>query len=76
MSAESLLENPALFSGKIEDLDDLAAEYLEITKKYPVDPSVIKGHFFKILHTGLKIHIDLREKLNVAKVYDDFAVII
>ena len=28
MSAEALLENPALFSGKVFDLDDLAMEYL------------------------------------------------
>jgi len=30
MSAEALLENPALFSGKQYDLDDLALEYLDI----------------------------------------------
>ena len=29
-SAEALLENPALFSGKILDLDDLALEYLDL----------------------------------------------
>jgi len=28
MSAEALLENPALFCGKLVDLDDLALEYL------------------------------------------------
>ena len=32
MSAESLLENPALFSGKIMDLDELAQEYLELNR--------------------------------------------
>lgn len=35
MSAEALLENPALFSGKFVDLDDLALELLELCKKYP-----------------------------------------
>jgi len=35
MSAEALLENPALFSGKLYDLDDLAIEYLKICEQYP-----------------------------------------
>ena len=34
MSGEALLENPALFSGKIYDLDDLALEYMEYANKY------------------------------------------
>lgn len=33
MSAESLLENPALFSEKIVDLDDLALEYLNLCEQ-------------------------------------------
>ena len=32
MSSEALLENPALFSGKIYDLDILAQEYIEMAK--------------------------------------------
>ena len=28
MSSEALLENPALFSGEIKDLDELAYEYI------------------------------------------------
>mgnify|MGYP003933264305 CR=1 FL=1 len=55
MSAESLLENPALFSGKIYNLDDLALEYLELVKKYPVEPSYVRPHLFKILYTGLQV---------------------
>ena len=35
MSAEALLENPALFSGEIVDFDDLALELLELCKVYP-----------------------------------------
>eukprot|EP00330_Aristerostoma_sp_ATCC50986_P008751 CAMPEP_0114587310 /NCGR_PEP_ID=MMETSP0125-20121206/10300_1 /TAXON_ID=485358 ORGANISM="Aristerostoma sp., Strain ATCC 50986" /NCGR_SAMPLE_ID=MMETSP0125 /ASSEMBLY_ACC=CAM_ASM_000245 /LENGTH=46 /DNA_ID= /DNA_START= /DNA_END= /DNA_ORIENTATION= len=37
MSSESLLENPALFSGKVHDQDELALEYLELAKKYEPD---------------------------------------
>lgn len=34
MSAEALLENPALFSGKLYDLDDLAYDYMMMAKEY------------------------------------------
>lgn len=34
MSSEALLENPALFSGRILDLDDMALEYLDFCNKY------------------------------------------
>lgn len=37
MSAEAILENPALFdkeSGGLRDMDDLALEYLEFAEKY------------------------------------------
>jgi len=61
MSAEALLENPALFSGKIYDIDDLALEYLELAQQYKgASPSCIRAHLFKMLYTGLQIHTDLR----------------
>ena len=34
MSAEALLENPALFSGTTHDLDQLAYEYMMLAKEY------------------------------------------
>ena len=55
MSSESLLENPALFSGKIYDLDDLALEYLDLCKIYETDLSCMRAHLFKMLHTGLQV---------------------
>jgi tRNA-dihydrouridine synthase 1 len=68
MSAESLLENPALFSGELLDLDDLALEYLEFWKKHDSQtPRFLKPHLFKILHRGLQDHVDLRERLSAAK---------
>lgn len=68
MSAESLLENPALFSGKIVCLDQLALEYLDMWEKFDKDtPKYMKPHLFKILHQGLTVHTDLRDKLGSAK---------
>ena len=37
MSSESLLENPALFSGEVKDQDLLALEYLDMAKTYKPD---------------------------------------
>jgi tRNA-dihydrouridine synthase 1 len=53
MSSESLLENPALFSGKLYDLDLLAVEYMDLAKIYESKPTEIKSHLFKFLHRGL-----------------------
>jgi tRNA-dihydrouridine synthase 1 len=50
MSAEALLENPALFSGKIYDLDEIVVEYLDLAEKYDEPFYYIKSHLFKILH--------------------------
>jgi len=72
MSAESLLENPALFSGKIVDLDDLASEYLNLCKIYETDSPCIRAHLFKILYTGLQIHTDLRDRLVSADKFEKF----
>lgn len=57
MSSESLLENPALFSGEVKDLDKLALEYLDICKTYETDPAYIRPHLFKFLYTGLMVKI-------------------
>jgi len=72
MSSESLLENPALFSGKVYCLDDLALEYLELCKTYATDPSYIRPHLFKMLYTGLMRYTDLREDLSKAKTLEEF----
>ena len=67
MSAEALLENPALFSGTIKDLDLIAKEYLDLAEKYPgAGPSCIRAHLFKMLYIGLSTHIDLRERMTKA----------
>ena len=59
MSAEGILENPALFNGnELIDLDEIAKEYLEFVIKYPDQISYVKSHLFKLLHSGLKVHTD------------------
>ena len=56
MSSESILENVALFSDKIYDMDDIAQEYLDLTEEFPgeVSHSAIKSHLFKFLYMGLQ----------------------
>ncbi|EGR26961.1 t-diRNAhydrouridine synthase, putative [Ichthyophthirius multifiliis] len=72
MSAEALLENPALFSGKIYDFDDLAVEYLDFAEKYDAPFYFVKSHLFKILHKGLAQNIDLRSQLGIIKTNEEF----
>lgn len=68
MSAEALLENPALFSGKKHCLDTLALEYLELTEKHPgAGVSCIRAHLFKMLYKGLSENVDLRERMTQAQ---------
>lgn len=72
MSAEALLENPALFSGKLYDLDDLAYEYMLMAKEYSARYQEIKAHLFRIMYTGLTENVDLRDKLVKAFTYDEY----
>ncbi len=55
MSCEGILENPALFSNTLIDLDEIAQEYLVFFEKYPgeADLGHVKTHLFKILYKGL-----------------------
>jgi tRNA-dihydrouridine synthase 1 len=76
MSSESLLENPALFSGKVYNLDDLALEYLEICKTFKTDHCYIRPHLFKMLFTGLQKYTDLREELVKMRVMEDFEEVV
>jgi len=72
MSSESLLENPALFSGKVYNLDQIALEYLDICKTYQTDPAYIRPHLFKILFTGLQKNPELREELGRSRTMEEF----
>lgn len=60
---QGLLENPALFSNKLVDLDQLAREYIALVKQHKTGTSAIKAHLFKILFRGLNLHVELRDRL-------------
>ncbi|XP_047310710.1 tRNA-dihydrouridine(16/17) synthase [NAD(P)(+)]-like [Impatiens glandulifera] len=79
LSAESLLENPALFAGfrtsgwamnggnEIDrglDQGELVVEYLKLCEKYPVPWRMIRSHVHKLLGEWFKIHPEIREDLN------------
>lgn len=80
LSAESLLENPALFAGcrtaewvlgheetsKDGKLDqaELLVEYLKFCEKYPVPWRMIRSHVHKLLGEWFRIHPNVRDDLN------------
>ncbi|KAG1360632.1 putative tRNA-dihydrouridine(16/17) synthase [NAD(P)(+)]-like [Cocos nucifera] len=80
LSAESLLENPALFSGfrtlewreddgeSMNDLGldqaELVVEYLKLCEQYPVPWRMIRSHVHKMLGDSFAIHPEVREELN------------
>ncbi|KAK4784461.1 hypothetical protein SAY86_018829 [Trapa natans] len=80
LSAESLLENPALFAGfrtaewvleneaslRDGELDqtDVFVEYLKLCEKYPVPWRMIRAHTHKMLGDWFRIHPQVREELN------------
>ncbi|CAM0909842.1 unnamed protein product [Alopecurus aequalis] len=79
LSAEPLLENPALFAGfrtkewkedGDEDRDgvldpaDLTIEYLKLCEQYPVPWRMIRSHVHKMLGDWFKVHPQVREEFN------------
>ncbi|KAG8384346.1 hypothetical protein BUALT_Bualt04G0108600 [Buddleja alternifolia] len=80
LSAESLLENPALFAGYRTgewvwgceeicengkvDQAELLLEYLELCEKYPVPWRIIRSHVHKLLGDWFRIHPNVRDDLN------------
>ncbi|VFQ69209.1 unnamed protein product [Cuscuta campestris] len=77
LSAESLLENPALFAGYRSngseggvkedanvDQAELVVEYLKLCEKYPVPWRMIRSHVHKILGEWFRLQPDIREDLN------------
>lgn len=80
LSAESLLENPALFAGfrtaewKDErgssydkcrlDQADLADEYLKMCEQYPVPWRMVRSHVHKMLGEWFRIQPQVREEFN------------
>ncbi|GER25104.1 tRNA-dihydrouridine synthase [Striga asiatica] len=78
LSAESLLENPALFAGfrtgewvsgegfKNGDLDlaDLAVEYLRFCEVYSVPWRMVRSHVHKMLGEWFRVCPEVRDELN------------
>ncbi|XP_042042259.1 tRNA-dihydrouridine(16/17) synthase [NAD(P)(+)]-like [Salvia splendens] len=80
LSAEPLLENPALFAGyrtsewvsgheeicKAGELDQaqLLVEYLNFCEKHPVPWRMIRSHVHKLLGDWFRVHPHVREDLN------------
>ncbi|XP_065874818.1 uncharacterized protein [Euphorbia lathyris] len=83
LSADSLLQNPALFSGfrtaewavgnvREGNLDqvDLLVEYLKLCEKFPVPWRMIRDHVSKMLGEWLKMYPKLREELDAQSTLD------
>lgn len=73
MSAEGLLHNPALFSGKPLTVWDAALEYIELARQHPPHSfSFVRGHLFKILHHCLLLdeHQELREVVSKTRLFE------
>ncbi|TQD73715.1 hypothetical protein C1H46_040757 [Malus baccata] len=84
LSAESLLENPALFAGfqtakwvakneesrKYGKLDqaDLLVEYFKLCEQYPVPWRMIRAHVHNMLGDWFRIHPHIREDLNAQNI--------
>jgi tRNA-dihydrouridine synthase 1 len=63
MSAEALLRNPALFSGKKVDAFQLAFEYLDLCEQYETPLQWIKDHLCKILLDYVMEDLESKDKL-------------
>ncbi|KAB2036779.1 hypothetical protein ES319_D03G026000v1 [Gossypium barbadense] len=80
LSAETLLENPALFAGfrtsnwvadnEKDSIDgkldqaDLVVQYLKLCEKYPVPWRMIRSHVHKMLGDWFRVQPQVREELN------------
>ncbi|KVI02705.1 tRNA-dihydrouridine(16/17) synthase [NAD(P)(+)]-like [Cynara cardunculus var. scolymus] len=83
LSAESLLDNPALFAGFrggewVVDGDDgfedgkldrgqLVVEYLKLCEKHPVRWGIVVSHVYGMLREWLEMHPDVRDDFNNEK---------
>lgn len=69
MSAEGLLENPALFSKRRVPRAEYVPRYLDLAEKHPEDQQVkmCKKHCFQFLLDELRAAPDVRSRLGAAK---------
>ncbi|GAM21396.1 hypothetical protein SAMD00019534_045710, partial [Acytostelium subglobosum LB1] len=64
MSAEGILANPAMFSGKNIPVTQICHDFLDMCEQYPTQHWIIRSHFFKLLRKDCEVYEDLRSKLN------------
>jgi tRNA-dihydrouridine synthase 1 len=81
MSSEALLEKPNLFDpSSSKTQDELAKEYIECVRKYPIlhrfETRCVRSHMFRFLYAGLQRHVDLRTNLSMAKNLNEIESII
>ncbi len=80
MSAEGLLENPALFSDaapdSLPDMIDMASLYLDKCLLYPCADKFIRLHLFKLLYRVTNMFPDLREQLGGAHGMGEFRAVL
>ena len=50
MSAEGLLNNPALFDGRVRINWEIAREYLDYAERYDAPLCAIRAHMFRMCH--------------------------
>ena len=78
MSAESILEYPALFDfnqGVFYDMDDLIDQYLDFVEIYQDQIGLVKSHLFKMFYTAFQVFFDLRDRLSKSREIKDFRAI-
>lgn len=63
LSAEGILHNPAIFTGKRVPVWTVAEQYLSLAKQHPPPLSYIRGHIFKMFHHSFMVasNLDLRQ---------------
>lgn len=74
MSAEGILHNPALFTGKPLTVWDASVGYLKLASQHPPPYfSYVRGHIFKILHHCLTLeeHLELRQIVSKTRLCED-----
>lgn len=73
MSAEKLLEYPALFkSGEILDIDSIVKEFLDISLDLDNDINLVRNHMFKFYYSACQGNFDYNIMIRNAVTYDDF----
>lgn len=72
MSAEKILENPYFFTGKDLNIDDVALEYLNISKELNNDLAYVRSHLFKFYYHACKLDISFNQRLASSHTFEDF----